>query len=257
MRMLRIQGGFVAAALVLILAAAAGLAFGSARTPTVTAGTAALNGAADQAASVSGPDFEAALAAAGFSLGDVDPQGGPSTYIGRGFAFGRGFGVFGLGGAIVHVEGTLQTRAKGLITFALDHGTAAGVSDTSLTVAEAGGASVTVALNADTKIALRGVKNAKGSAIPKDAQVFVLSQKQGNGWLAMRIIVVVPRPAASPKPGATTAPSGGPTTAPSSSSSGATPSSGSSPTSEPTPTSTSSPSESAPSAAPTGGGSNG
>ena len=255
MRAIRLRAGFVVVALVLLLAAAAGLALGARSSPAVDASTAAVNGAADSAATVSGGDFEAALAAAGFSIDGLDPQPQPATRFGRGFGFGGGFGMWGFAGNIVHVEGVLNTRAKGLVTFALDHGKAAAVSDTSLTVSEATGGSVTVALNGDTKIRLRGTPNAKGSAIPKDAEVYVLSQKVGSGWLASHVIVLQPivKSQASPKPAAPTAPTTSPT-------SPAAPESPTEPVTTPTPTPspTASPTEEAtPSATPSGGGANG
>ena len=78
----------------------------------------------------------------------------------------------------------------GLTTIQLDHGTVSAVSATSLTIAEAGGGSVTVDLGAKTKVRRDGAKAAISDLKTGD-EVFVMSRVEAGG--AEAYLVVVPK----------------------------------------------------------------
>lgn len=89
---------------------------------------------------------------------------------------------------LVHAEVTVTGRDDGLIVLAFDHGTVQAVDADSLTIAEQGGRSETVALDDDTKVR---VGRADGSIddLTVGDEVFVQSRVDG-GTLAKRIFVL-------------------------------------------------------------------
>lgn len=92
---------------------------------------------------------------------------------------------------LVHATATLDLPALGgLTTVQLDHGTVSAVSATSLTIAEAGGTSVTVDLGASTKVRRNGTKAAVTDLRTGD-EAFVMSRVETDGTEAY--LVVVPR----------------------------------------------------------------
>jgi hypothetical protein len=92
---------------------------------------------------------------------------------------------------LVHATATLDLPAAGgLTTVQLDHGTIAAVSSTSLTISEAGGGSVTVALGDATRVRRGGAKAAIGD-LAKGDEVFTMSRVESDGTEAY--LVVVPR----------------------------------------------------------------
>ena len=92
---------------------------------------------------------------------------------------------------LVHATATLDLPALGgLTTVQLDHGTVSAVSATSLTIAEAGGRSVTVDLGASTKVRRHGTTAAVADLRTGD-EAFVMSRVETDRTEAY--LVVVPR----------------------------------------------------------------
>ena len=92
---------------------------------------------------------------------------------------------------LVHATATLDLPALGgLTTVQLDHGTVSAISPTSLTIAEAGGTSVTVDLGTSTKVRRDGAKGTVADIKTGD-EAFVMSRVEAGGTEAY--LVVVPR----------------------------------------------------------------
>jgi hypothetical protein len=91
---------------------------------------------------------------------------------------------------LVHATVVVDLKNGGLTTIQLDHGTVSTVGTTSLTIAEAGGGSVTVTLGADTRVRRDGAKAAIADLKPAD-EVFVMSKVAADGTTAY--LVVVPK----------------------------------------------------------------
>lgn len=110
--------------------------------------------------------------------------------------------------ATVHLEATLDLPKKGLVTVAVDHGTVASASSSSVSVSEATGQTVQIAVDSSTKVR-KGRQWISPARLAQGDQVFVLSMKSGSGFTALRIVVVMPRPAAGASPSPTAAPTSG------------------------------------------------
>ncbi len=93
-------------------------------------------------------------------------------------------------GRLVHATVVVDLKKGGLTTVQLDRGTISAVSATSLTIAEAGGGSVTVQLGDETRVRRDGGKAAIAALKTGDA-VFVMSKVEAGGTGAY--LVVVPR----------------------------------------------------------------
>ena len=91
---------------------------------------------------------------------------------------------------LVHATATLDLPNKGLTTVQLDHGTVAAIDVDSLTIAEKGGGSVTVALGDDTRYRKDGAR-AKPADIKTGDTVYVMSLVESSGIEAY--LVVVPK----------------------------------------------------------------
>ena len=91
---------------------------------------------------------------------------------------------------LVHATVVVDLKQGGLTTIQLDHGTISAVSATSVTIAEAGGGSVTVALGDETRVRRNAAKAAIADLKTAD-EVFVMSKVEGGGTTAY--LVVVPR----------------------------------------------------------------
>lgn len=104
-----------------------------------------------------------------------------------------------LGVRVVHAEWIVDRGDAGLVTRQLDRGTIASTAGSSLTIAEAGGRSVTVTTTDATR-----VRRAKAKAALEDLQVgdtvVVLSTVAHGTTTANVIAVPAPRPAASAAP---------------------------------------------------------
>jgi hypothetical protein len=91
---------------------------------------------------------------------------------------------------LVHATATLDLPDKGRTTVQLDHGTVAAIGTASLTVAETGGASVTVALGDETRYRKDGTR-VKAGAIKTGDAIYVMSLVGSAGSEAY--LVVVPK----------------------------------------------------------------
>jgi hypothetical protein len=89
---------------------------------------------------------------------------------------------------LVHAVVTIEGKDGDLYTIQLDRGTVTAVDGDSLTISEAGGSSVTVALNSDTKVR-EGRERSNLDAIDVGDEVFVQSRIDGS-TLAKRIVII-------------------------------------------------------------------
>lgn len=92
---------------------------------------------------------------------------------------------------LVHATVVVDLPEKGLTTIQLDRGTVSAVSADSLSIAEAGGTSVTITLGAETRVRKDGKKAAVADLKVGD-EVFAMSLVEGSTSEAY--LVVVPRP---------------------------------------------------------------
>ncbi len=91
---------------------------------------------------------------------------------------------------LVHATVVVDLQKAGLTSIQLDHGTISALNATSITIAEAGGGSVTVALSGETRIRRAGAKALVGALKTGDV-VFAMSKVDTGG--ATAYLVVVPR----------------------------------------------------------------
>ena len=89
---------------------------------------------------------------------------------------------------LVHAVVTVEGEDGDLYTIQLDRGTVTVVDADSLTVSEAGGSSVTVALNSETRVR-EGRERSNLDAVDVGDEVFVQSRIDG-GTLAKRIVII-------------------------------------------------------------------
>ncbi len=107
--------------------------------------------------------------------------------------------------ALVHADVTLDRPKQGLVTFDLDHGTVQSVGGSSLTILEAGGQTVTLATDAQTKVRRDG-EPAKLSDLRAGDDAYVISRVPAGGGTPLAARIVVPRAragASAPAPSAT------------------------------------------------------
>ena len=89
---------------------------------------------------------------------------------------------------LVHVTATFTDKDGALVTIQVDHGTIQAIGTDSLTIAEAGGSSVTVSTDAKTDVYIGREEGALGDLKVGDT-VFVQSRVDG-GTLAKRILKI-------------------------------------------------------------------
>ncbi|HEX8026595.1 MAG TPA: hypothetical protein VF484_10345 [Candidatus Limnocylindrales bacterium] len=97
-------------------------------------------------------------------------------------------GRLGAARHLVHVVGTFTDKDGNLVTIQLDHGTVQAVGGGSLTIAEAGGTTVTVSTDDQTKVFTGRTAGQLGD-VKVGATVFVQSRIDGS-TLAKRILIV-------------------------------------------------------------------
>ena len=120
------------------------------------------------------------------------PAGGPlrNGLVGR---LGRALGNHSFGGHLVHAVVTVTDKDGNLVTFQLDHGTIASIGSGTLSIAEAGGATITVSTDASTVVRLGGgVGLGSLSNLRVGDQVFVQSRVDGSTTLARHVLRVPP-----------------------------------------------------------------
>lgn len=91
---------------------------------------------------------------------------------------------------LVHATVVVDLKAGGLTTVQLDHGTISAVTAATLTISEAGGGSVSVALGDETRVRHDGGKAAVSDLKTGD-EVFAISKVENGGTSAY--LVVVPK----------------------------------------------------------------
>jgi hypothetical protein len=105
-------------------------------------------------------------------------------------AFGAALRVPGRG-LIVHGTVTIDTRKEGLITVQVDGGTVSAVDADSVTIAEKGGGSVTVAIDTQTRVR-RDRKRTTAADLKLGDTVRVVSRVGTGGKATAKLIVVPP-----------------------------------------------------------------
>lgn len=104
-------------------------------------------------------------------------------------------------GHLVHGSLTMLDRNGKLVTYQLDHGTVSAVGDNSLTIAEAGGSSVTISTTSATRVR-KGAKPAALTDLKTGDEILVRSTVVGGSASANLVVVVPVRPApAAPSSG--------------------------------------------------------
>jgi hypothetical protein len=94
-------------------------------------------------------------------------------------------------GRIVHGTATIDSPKDGLITVQLDGGTIAAVDAYSITIAEKGGGSETVAIDSDTRVR-RDRKRATTADLKVGDTVRLVSRVAKGGAATAKAIIVVP-----------------------------------------------------------------
>jgi hypothetical protein len=92
-----------------------------------------------------------------------------------------------LGRALVHGTVTLDLPQKGLVTVQLDHGKISALGANSVSISEAGGSTITVATDDQTRVRKEG-KKAKLADLKPGDDVFVVSLLEGGKATAYRIV---------------------------------------------------------------------
>lgn len=139
-----------------------------------------------------GPNDTAALAAptaAPAASGDATGRPRLGQRL-RAFLAGPGGQRLGLGGRLVHVTATVQDKDGNLIQLQLDHGTIQAIGNGTLTVSEAGAASVTVSTDGSTVVRIGRDKGALGDL--KVGQTIFVQSRVTNGTTLAKHIVEVP-----------------------------------------------------------------
>src|SRR3954452_6078619 len=88
---------------------------------------------------------------------------------------------------LVHVEATVTDKDGKLVHLQADHGTIQSIGNGSIAIAEAGGTSVTVSTDGDTKVRL-GRDLGKLSDLKVGDEIYVHSRVDGSTALAKRVI---------------------------------------------------------------------
>ena len=103
-------------------------------------------------------------------------------------------------GHLVHGTLTVVDRDGKLVTYQVDHGTVSAVGSASITIAEAGGSSVTVSTTSETRVR-RDAKPSTLAALKAGDEVVVRSTVAGGSATANLVVVLPARPAAAPSGG--------------------------------------------------------
>jgi uncharacterized membrane protein len=132
-----------------------------------------------------------AIAGIGVTFASAPPDGGPVVAAVAGSdALALDRPLLRYGRHVVHGTVTVEDVDQGLITFQLDGGTISSVDADSVTVSEAGGASVTVAIDERNWVRID-----RHGAQVKDlatGQKVVIVSRVGDGGATARLIVVPP-----------------------------------------------------------------
>jgi len=197
-RSLALAGG--AALLVGVLGAGIAIGAGATSDPAqATSAAATAISAISPAADPTADAVDAALAA--FDLaGPADTSGlaAPGATARPAGLLGQRIRQFARWKQLVHATVTVDRPGSGIRTFELDHGTITALPAGSIAISEAGGASVTVATDASTRVR-KGRAKAALSDLSSGDQVVVVSMVGTAGSPPRALLVVVP-PAAPTSP---------------------------------------------------------
>jgi len=195
-RSLALAGG--AALLVGVLGAGIAVGAGASAGSAATSSTAAPGAASSSAAT------DATAAAADAALAAFDQAGttGPAGLAAPGATaqpatrLGQRIRRFARWKQLVHATVTVNRPSAGIQTFNLDHGTITALTAGSMTVAEAGGSSVTLTTDTTTRVRKDG-KKATLADLRSGNEIVVVSLVGGTGTSGV-VLVVVPPAASTP-----------------------------------------------------------
>lgn len=203
-RSLALAGG--AALLVGVLGAGIAVGAGASAGSAATSSTAAPAAAAASAATDPTADDPTAAAAdaalAAFDqAGSTGPAGlaAPDATAQPATRLGQRLRQFARWKQLVHATVTVNRPGAGIQTFNLDHGTITALAVGSLTIAEAGGSSVTLTTDTTTRVRKDG-KKATPADLRSGNEVVVVSLVGGTGTPRANLIVVPPAAPTSTTP---------------------------------------------------------
>jgi hypothetical protein len=179
-RSLALAGG--AALLVGVLGAGIAVGAGASAGSAATSSTAAPGAAAAADAALAAFDQAGSTGPAGLAAPDATAQ--PATRLGQRLR------QFARWKQLVHATVTVNRPGAGIQMFNLDHGTITTLTAGSMTVAEAGGASVTLTTDTTTRVRKDG-KKATLADLRSGNEVVVVSLVGGTGT-SRAILVVIP-----------------------------------------------------------------
>lgn len=190
-RSLALAGG--AALLVGVLGAGIAVGAGASAGSAATSSTAAPGAASSSAAT------DATAAAADAALAAFDQAGttGPAGLAAPGATaqpatrLGQRIRRFARWKQLVHATVTVNRPSAGIQTFNLDHGTITALTAGSMTVAEAGGSSVTLTTDTTTRVRKDG-KKATLADLRSGNEIVVVSLVGGTGTSGVVLVVVPP-----------------------------------------------------------------
>ena len=189
-RSLALAGG--AALLVGVLGAGIAVGAGASAGSAATISTAAPGAAAASAATDPTADAVDAALAAFDQAGTTGPAGlaAPGATAQPATRLGQRLRQFARWKQLVHATVTVNRPGAGIQAFNLDHGTITALTAGSLTVAEAGGSTVTLTTDTTTRVRKDG-KKATLADLRSGNEVVVVSLVGGTGT-SRAILVVVP-----------------------------------------------------------------
>jgi len=195
-RSLALAGG--AALLVGVLGAGIAVGAGASAGSAATISTAAPGAAAASAATDPTADAVDAALAAFDQAGTTGPAGlaAPGATAQPATRLGQRIRRFARWKQLVHATVTVNRPSAGIQTFNLDHGTITALTAGSMTVAEAGGSSVTLTTDTTTRVRKDG-KKATLADLRSGNEIVVVSLVGGTGTSGV-VLVVVPPAASTP-----------------------------------------------------------
>ena len=198
-RSLALAGG--AALLVGVLGAGIAVGAGASAGSAATISTAAPGAAAASAATDPTVDAVDAALAAFDQAGTTGPAGlaAPGATAQPATRLGQRLRQFARWKQLVHATVTVNRPGAGIQAFNLDHGTITALTAGSLTIAEAGGSSVTLTTDTTTRVRKDG-KKATLADLRSGNEVVVVSLVGGTGTPRANLVVVPPAAPTSTTP---------------------------------------------------------
>lgn len=135
-----------------------------------------------------------AVAGIGIASAAISPAAPAAAAVTDGAPVGRDLPRLPrFGRHFVHAVVTIDHPDEGLITLQFDHGTVASVGSGTLSIAEAGGTTVTVTTNDETRVRRHGEKATLGDLETGD-EVYVVSRVPSGGGQAVAKRIFAPAP---------------------------------------------------------------